>query len=235
MSGRGARFISQSFLAFLPLALSLRMIAAETDTQRLNASAQVLNEIMAAGDQSIPADLFHKAYCVVVIPGMKKAGFVFSGKYGRGFASCRNPEGGGWTAPAGIRIEGGGFGLQAGGSETDVIMLVMSGKGMKGILASKFTVGGEASVAAGPVGREATAQTDASLRADILSWSRSRGVFGGISLQGATLRADTDTNQALYGQPESNTDILTGKVKPPSDASAFLDDLTKYGGEARKT
>ncbi len=231
---KGARSISRGFLMFLPLALSLQMTAAENDTQRLNASAQVLNEIMTAGDQSIPTDLFHKAYCVVVIPGMKKAGFMFSGKYGRGFASCRNPEGSGWTAPAAMRVEGGGFGLQAGGSETDVVMLVMSRKGMDGILASKFTLGGEASVAAGPVGREATAQTDASMHADILSWSRSKGVFAGISLQGATLRADSEANQALYGQTESNTDILTGKVKPPSDASSFLDDLTKYGGEARR-
>ena len=233
MSKGAANSISCTFLVLLPLALSVRMIAAEADAQRLNASAQVLTEIMAASDKSIPIDLFHKAYCVVVIPGMKKAGFMFSGKYGRGFASCRNPEGAGWTAPAAMRIEGGGFGLQAGGSETDVIMLVMSQKGMKGILASKFTVGGEASVAAGPVGREGTAQTDASLHADILSWSRSKGAFAGISLQGATLRADTEANKVLYGQDESNTDILTGKVKPPSDASTFLDDLTKYGGESR--
>jgi lipid-binding SYLF domain-containing protein len=133
-----------------------------------------------------------------------------------------------------MRVEGGGFGLQAGGSETDVVMLVMSKKGMDGILASKFTLGGEASVAAGPVGREATAQTDASMHADILSWSRSKGVFAGISLQGATLRADTDTNQAIYGQKETNTDLLTGKVKPPSDSSSFLDDLTKYGGDTRR-
>jgi lipid-binding SYLF domain-containing protein len=204
-------------------------MAAESDTQRLNASAQVLNEVMAASDKAIPSNLFQKAYCVVVIPNMKKAGFIFSGKYGRGFASCRNPDGG-WTAPAAMRVEGGGFGLQVGGSETDIVMLVMSEKGMKGMLASKFTLGGEASAAAGPVGRDATAQTDASMRADILSWSRSRGVFGGLSLQGGTLRPDDDVNKALYGQKETNADILTGRVKPPSDATAFLDTVTKYGG-----
>jgi lipid-binding SYLF domain-containing protein len=221
------------FLLAPLLAFALPAIAADADTQRLAASGQILNEIMSAGDKAIPADLFHKAYCVVVIPNMKKAGFVFSGKYGKGFATCRNPDGTGWTAPAAMRVEGGGFGLQAGGESADIVMLVMSDKGMKGILASKFTLGGEASVAAGPVGRDATAQTDATMHADILSWSRSRGVFGGLSLQGGTLRADDDVNKALYGKKESNSDILTGKVKAPSDAAAFLDPVTKYGGESR--
>src|SRR5690348_12642375 len=153
------------------------MAANEEGTQRLKASADVLQEVMGTPDKAIPNELFHKAYCVIVIPSVKKAGFIFSGKYGRGFASCRS-ESHGWSAPAAMRIEGGGFGLQAGGSATDVVMLVMSRKGMDGILSSKFTVGGEASAAAGPVGREATAQTDATMHADILSWSRSRGVFG---------------------------------------------------------
>jgi SH3 domain-containing YSC84-like protein 1 len=217
------------------LAFSLPMMAAEADTQRLNASAQVLSEIMAASDKAIPSGLFHKAYCVVVIPSMKKAGFIFSGKYGRGFASCRNQGGTGWTAPAAMRIEGGGFGLQVGGAEADIVMLIMSDKGMKGILASKFTLGGEVSAAAGPVGRDATAQTDATMHADILPWSRSSGVFGGLSLQGGSLRSDNDANQALYGQKESNSDILTGKVKPTSAASGFLEQVTKYGGATRST
>ncbi|MBV8809412.1 MAG: lipid-binding SYLF domain-containing protein, partial [Acidobacteriaceae bacterium] len=117
----------------------------------------------------------------------------------------------------------------------DIVMLVMSDKGMQGILASKFTLGGEASVAAGPVGRDATAQTDATMRADILSWSRSRGVFGGMSLQGGTLRADDDANKAIYGQKESNKEILTGKVQPPADASSFLQEVAQYGGESRKS
>ncbi|MFZ0590276.1 MAG: lipid-binding SYLF domain-containing protein [Bryobacteraceae bacterium] len=216
------------------VALALPAMAAETDTQRLNASADVLNEIMAASDKAIPSDLFHKAYCVVVIPNMKKAGFIFSGKYGKGFATCRNPEGAGWTAPAAMRVEGGGFGLQVGGESADIVMLVMSDKGMKGILSSKFTLGGEASAAAGPVGRDATAQTDATMHADILSWSRSRGVFGGLSLQGGTLRADDDANKAIYGEKESNNEILTGKVKAPGDASKFLETVAKYGGESRQ-
>ncbi|MBV8476777.1 MAG: lipid-binding SYLF domain-containing protein [Acidobacteriaceae bacterium] len=217
------------------LALSLPAMGAESDTQRLNTASDVLKEIMTAPDKGIPGDLFHKAYCVVVIPNMKKAGFVFSAKYGRGFATCRDPKGTGWTAPAGLRVEGGGFGLQAGGEGADIVMLVMSDKGMQGILASKFTLGGEASVAAGPVGRDATAQTDATMRADILSWSRSRGVFGGMSLQGGTLRADDDANKAIYGQKESNKEILTGKVQPPADASSFLQEVAQYGGESRKS
>lgn len=215
------------------LAFALPLIAAEADTQRLNESSDVLNEIMAASDKAIPSDLFHKAYCVIVIPNMKKGGFMFSGKYGKGFATCRNPEGTGWTAPGAMRVEGGGFGLQVGGESADIIMLVMSDKGMKGLLASKFTLGGEASAAAGPVGRDATAQTDATMHADILSWSRARGVFGGLSLQGGTLRADDDGNKALYGKKEGNADILTGKVKAPADASTFVDTVAKYGGESR--
>jgi SH3 domain-containing YSC84-like protein 1 len=225
--------MSSKFLLASLLAFALPAMAADSDAQRLSNSADVLNEIMGAGDKAIPSDLFHKAYCVVIIPNMKKAGFIVSAKYGRGFASCRNPNGTGWTAPAGMRIEGGGFGLQAGGEGADIVMLVMSDKGMKGILASKFTLGGEASVAAGPVGRDATAQTDATMHADILSWSRSRGVFGGLSLQGGTLRADEDANKALYGKKEPNSDILTGKVKASADATTFVDTVTKYGGDTK--
>ncbi|MBV8809076.1 MAG: lipid-binding SYLF domain-containing protein [Acidobacteriaceae bacterium] len=217
-------------LLMIPLlVVPLFLCAAESDTQRLNECTSALNELMNAGDKSIPSSLFQKAFCVVVIPSMKKGGFVFSAKYGRGFASCRNPSGG-WTAPGAMRVEGGGFGLQIGASTTDIVMLVMSEKGQKGLLASKFTLGAEASGAAGPVGRDATAQTDATMRADILSWSRSQGVFGGLSLQSGTLRPDTDVNQALYGKKEDNKDILTGKVQPPAAATGFLDALTKYGG-----
>jgi lipid-binding SYLF domain-containing protein len=204
-------------------------LASDEDVQRLKASGEVLQEIMGTPDKAIPSNLFGKAYCVVVIPSMKKAGFVFSAKYGRGYASCRK-AGGGWTGPAAMRIEGGGFGLQIGGSATDIVMLVMGKKGLDGMLASKFTLGGEVSAAAGPVGRDVTAQTDATMRADILSWSRSRGVFGGVSLQGGTLRQDTDVDKALYGQNVGSKEILTGKVEPPAGAEAFTAQLVKYGG-----
>ncbi len=208
------------------------LLGADEDMARLKAAGQVLSEAMATPDKSIPSNLFHKAYCVVVIPSMKKAGFIFSGKYGRGFAACRK-EDGGWTGPAAMRVEGGGFGLQIGGSETDLVMLVMSQKGMHGILSSKFTLGGEISAAAGPVGRDSTAQTDATMRADILSYSRSRGVFGGISLQGGTLRADEDVDKAVYGQPETSQAILGGKVPIPAGAEAFTSKLSGYGGETQ--
>ncbi|HEY7209059.1 MAG TPA: lipid-binding SYLF domain-containing protein [Bryobacteraceae bacterium] len=227
--------MSSKLLIVSVLASALPLMAGEADTKRLAESGQVLNEIMAASDKAIPSDLFHKASCVIVIPNMKKAGFMFSGKYGKGFATCRNSNGTGWTAPAAMRVEGGGFGLQVGGESADIVMLVMSEKGMKGLLSSKFTLGGEASAAAGPVGRDATAQTDATMHADILSWSRSRGVFGGLSLQGGTLRADEDGNKAIYGQKESNGDILSGKVKATSDAASFLDPVAKYGGESKSS
>lgn len=220
---------------FAALALcAVPMLAADEDKERLTASTQVLNEIMAADDKGIPADLFKKANCVVVVPDMKKGGFIVTAKYGRGFATCRNSAGGGWTAPAAMRVEGGGVGFQIGASETDLIMLVMSEKGKQGMLASKFTLGGEASVAAGPVGRDTTAQTDATMKADILSWSRSRGVFGGLSLQGGTLRPDDDGNKGLYGKASDNKEILTGKVKAPAEASAFLATVAKYGGSTEK-
>jgi lipid-binding SYLF domain-containing protein len=207
---------------------ALPILAAEEDKQRLQASSDVLNEIMAANDKAIPTDLFHKAHCVIVVPNMKKGGFIVTAKYGKGYATCRTPTG--WTAPAAMRVEGGGVGFQIGASETDLIMLVMSAKGEQGLLASKFTLGGEASAAAGPVGRDVTAQTDATFKADILSWSRSRGVFGGISLQGGTLRPDEDGNKELYGNASDNKQILTGKVAMPAEGKPFVDTVAKYGG-----
>jgi lipid-binding SYLF domain-containing protein len=206
---------------------------AETEAQRLNTAAQVLTDMTTSKDSSIPTDLLQKSHCAVVIPSLKKAGFIFSGKYGRGFASCRNSSGA-WSAPAAMRVEGGGFGLQIGGEDVDIVMLVMSQKGMDGLLASKFTLGADASVAAGPVGRDASAQTDATLKADILSWSKSKGVFGGLALQGGTLRVDNDGDKELYGRSVTGTDILTSKVQAPTSASAFLSALTRSGGTGRK-
>ena len=208
-------------------------VFAESEAERITSATQVLKEMTTEKDKGIPSDLFQKAYCAVVIPNMKKAGFIISGKYGRGFASCRNPSGG-WTAPTAMSVEGGGFGLQIGGEGMDIVMLVMSEKGMKGILTSKFTLGGDASVAAGPVGRDATAQTDATMHADVLSWSKSRGVFGGLALEGGTLHEDKDGNKEIYGQPETSSAILTGKVKPTSASTELLEKLTESGGSERK-
>lgn len=196
--------------------------------KRLNRSAEVFSEIMGVAEQAIPQDLLNKSECIVIVPGMKKGAFIFGGKYGRGFLSCRKKTGVGWSAPGAVRVEGGSFGFQIGGSETDVIMLVMNERGVGKLLSSKFTIGGEASAAAGPVGRTATAETDAQMTAQILTWSRARGVFAGVSLQGATLRQDKSANKKLYGRKLGNRDIVTTDVEPPKQAEALLSLLNKH-------
>ena len=205
------------------------MASAETYEQRLADSTTVLHEMSQASDKGIPQDLLQKARCVVVVPGLKKVAFVGGGKYGRGYASCVTRKG--WSPPAAVRIEGGSFGLQLGASSTDVIMLVLNEGGMKKLLSDKFTVGGEAAAAAGPVGRNTSANTDVLMKAEILSWSRSRGVFAGLSLEGATLRQDQDENAKLYGKPLTNEEILTGTVKRPATAGPFLAQLQRFSGK----
>lgn len=209
------------------LSVSLPACAAK-DTERLQESAAVLREILTAPDRGIPRDLLDRAECVVVVPGVKKGAFLVGAKYGRGYAVCRKHKGVGWGSPAAVRMEGGSFGFQIGGSETDVVLLVMNRRGMDGLLQSKFTLGGTAEAAAGPVGRSSTADTDATMRAKILSYSRSRGVFGGISLQGATLRQDLDENQRLYGRHLSNKTILRGYAGDPAVGTELVSVLNKY-------
>lgn len=223
----------RSILAALLAATSL-LHAESSESKRLRESAAVLREIMATSDKSIPQDLFEKASCAVIVPGLLKGGFIVAAKYGRGFATCRKPNGVGWSAPSGVRIEGGSFGFQIGGSETDIILLVMNRRGMDRLVSSKFTLGGEASVAAGPVGRESQAQTDATMRAEILSWSRSRGVFAGIALQGATLRPDDDVNRALYGSHSLPREILSGSITTPKPARDLIATLNKYSSRPNK-
>jgi SH3 domain-containing YSC84-like protein 1 len=203
---------------FSPLAIAADKESGAAD--RLDASADVLADMMHAADKGIPQNLMNKAQCVVVVPNMKKAGFIFGAKYGRGFAVCRHRGGSGWTAPAGMRIEGGSFGLQIGGSESDVVVLVNADSGMKHLLEDKFTLGADATVAAGPVGRDASAETDAQLHAQMLSYSRSRGIFAGLALEGATLRPDKDADKELYGREISSREILTdGAIKAPPAAA----------------
>jgi SH3 domain-containing YSC84-like protein 1 len=203
-------------------------LMADTASERLQESAVVLKEILSAPDQSIPRDLLDDAHCLVIVPGMKSAAFLVGAKYGRGFIICRQNTRSGWGAPAAVRIEGGSFGFQIGASETDVVMLVMNLRGMDKLLQSKFTLGGAAEVAAGPVGRSSTAQTDARMTAKILSYSRSRGVFAGISLQGATLRQDLDENQELYGRRIANKQIVRNRMKAPEAAAKLVEVLTFY-------
>jgi len=204
------------------------LLASPEDTvRRLTEAGEVFSEIMGAPDKGIPEDVLEKAQCVVVVPGMKKGAFIVGAKYGKGFVTCRKSNGG-WTAPAAIRIEGGSVGFQIGGSETDVVLLVMNQKGVDRLLGDKFTLGGEGEVAAGPVGRTASAQTDAKMTAGILSWSRSRGIFAGISLQGATLRPDTDDNADLYGKKLNTREVIESNVAPPAAASKLMALLNKY-------
>src|SRR5579872_3172522 len=200
---------------------------------RLDASAETLADMMRASDKGIPQDLMDKARCVVVIPGMKKAGFIFGAEEGRGFAVCRRRGGSGWSAPAAMRTEGGSFGFQIGVSDTDVVLLVMNDGGMKHLLSDKFTLGGDASVVAGPIGSAATAQTDAEMQAEVLSYSRSHGLFAGIALTGATLRTDEDTNRELYGHNTTNREILTGEFKTPAVARRFEHALNRDSAQRR--
>jgi len=208
-------------IAVLTLASALApgLLFAKGDADaRLDAAADLVSDMMKASDKGVPQDLLNKSRCVILIPGLKKAAFVLGAKYGRGFAMCRRSNGVGWSAPASVRIEGGSVGFQIGGSEQDVMLLVINDNGMKHLLTNKFTLGGEATAAAGPVGRDVSAQTDAVMRAEILSYSRSRGLFAGISLQGATLRPDDEANRELYGTETTNKEILTGTIKTPAAA-----------------
>ena len=210
------------------------MAANKDNTERLDRAAVVFEEIMGISDKAIPQTFLDKSECVVLVPGMKKGAFIVGAKFGRGFLSCRNKGGAGWSAPGAIRVEGGSVGFQIGGSETDVIMLVMNERGSERLLKSKFTLGGDASVAAGPVGRDASAQTDAMMTAEILTWSRSRGVFAGVSLQGATLRQDIDVNTDMYGKAYENAQIVRSGLAAPDAAKKLMGLLTKYSGRKSK-
>ena len=226
--------MNRTLTTILAIAVAVPLLAADEPSARLDTAATVVADIMATKDNSIPQELIDKAHCVVIVPDLKTGAFIVGGKYGKGYVSCRNTTGSGWSAPGTVRIEGGSVGFQIGGSSTDLIMLVMTERGAEKLLASKFTLGAEGSAAAGPVGRTATAQTDTQMHADILSWSRSRGLFAGISLQGATLREDLDDNTTLYGKPLENRAIVTTAVTPPAAAGRLLTLLNQYSPAERK-
>ena len=215
------------------LALTPLLAKDDEPAKRLDDAAAVLSEVMTASDKGIPQELLENAHCIVIVPELKTAAFLVGGKYGKGYLSCRNKSGAGWSAPGTVRIEGGSVGFQIGASSTDLIMLVMSERGADKLLESKFTLGAEGSVAAGPVGRTATAQTDAQMHADILSWSRTQGLFAGIALEGATLRQDLDDNATLYGEPLENRDIVTKGVRAPKAATKLLALLNRYSAKVR--
>lgn len=198
----------------------------ETPDHRLRSAASVLRETMNAPDKGIPRDLLEKAQCVVIVPGLKKAAFVVGGDYGRGYAVCRHA--GEWTGPAAIRFGGGSFGPQIGVESTDIIMLVMDRKGAENLMRDKFTVGADASAAAGPVGRTTSADTDASLHAEILTWSRAHGVFAGVSLDGTVVSKDGGEDRKIYGTEVENRAILHGDVPPPAVAGVLTSVLAQY-------
>jgi lipid-binding SYLF domain-containing protein len=195
--------------------------------ERLREATVVFKEIMGTPDKSIPQDLLDKAYCIVIVPSMKKGAFIVGAQYGKGYIVCRKKDGVGWEAPGSIKVEGGSFGFQIGGSETDVVMLVMNESGANRLLSSQFTLGAGGEVAAGPVGRNATADTDLAMSAEILSWSRSHGIFAGVSLQGATLRQDLEDNRALYGKTIENKEIVAGNLRIPPAARDLIAELDR--------
>ena len=218
-------------IGFLTLTVCLVAAPDEKDrrqaAERLTEASTVLSEIMNAGDKGIPQDLLEKAQCAVIVPGLKKGAFIVGGQFGKGFISCRGAGDIGWSAPAAIKVEGGSVGFQIGGSETDVIMLVMNQRGADRLMQSEFTLGGEGEVAAGPVGRTASAQTDAKFSAEMLSWSRSRGVFAGIALKGTTLRSDHGENEVLYGKGLDTRDVVMGKVTPTREGRNLMSILSR--------
>ena len=227
-------------LVLLTLVMCLCSFGSAADDQakpskasdRVQAAADVLNEIESAPDSGIPQEILGKAECVAVVPSMLKGGFIVGGKYGRGLASCRTPKG--WSAPAFFTIKGGSVGFQIGGQAVDLVMLIMNNDGMQHLLSSKVALGADASVAAGPVGRHAEGNTDWKMRAQVLTYSRARGVFAGVSLNGAVLKQDKDSTREFYGHMMTFKAALTGEVEPPPAANAFLTTLAKWAQQAAK-
>lgn len=201
-------------------------------SDRAQAAADVLNEIESAPDSGIPQEILGSAECVAVVPSMLKGGFIVGAKYGRGLASCRTAKG--WSAPAFFSITGGSFGFQIGGQAVDLVMLIMNKDGMKHLLSSQFALGADASVAAGPVGRHAEGNTDWKMRAQVLTYSRARGVFAGVSLNGAVVKQDKNSTREFYGHMVTSKASLTGEVDPPAAANTFLTTLAKWAQEAAK-
>jgi SH3 domain-containing YSC84-like protein 1 len=217
----------------LGLLVNLNAVASdrEDDVKRTHKAAQVFKEIMNTPDKGIPQELLESVKCIAIIPGDVKFAFIFGGNYGRGLATCRT--GHGWSAPMFVAIEGGSVGYQIGGSSTDLVMLFMNDHALQSLLSDKFKIGADASVAAGPVGRHASADTDVKLKAEILSYSRAKGVFAGVSLDGAVVQADKSGDEAMYGEHVDRHEILSGKVPVPESARPLLHEIGEYVQEAK--
>ena len=210
------------------LALVLPALASDRDDDigRIQKATKVFHEIMTTPDKGIPRDLLEKAKCVAIIPGEEKLAFIFGGNYGKGLATCRTANG--WSAPMFVAVGGGSVGFQIGGSFTDVVMLFMNDHALQSLMGDKFKIGADATVAAGPVGRQAAAGTDVRLNAEILSYSRSKGVFAGVSVNGAVVQADHSGDKAMYGRDVTHREILDGKIAVPESAQRLVADLGRY-------
>ena len=230
--------MNKSLLVVLVLCLNLASFAADEPSRtskaalRAQAAADVLDEIQGAPDKGIPQEVLGSAECVAVVPSLLKGGFIVGGRFGRGLASCRTPKG--WSAPAFFTVKGGSVGFQIGGQAVDLVMLIMNNDGMQHLLSSQFSLGADASVAAGPVGRHAEGNTDWKMRAQVLTYSRARGIFAGVSLAGAVINQDKDSTRDFYGRMVPFKTSLTGEVDPPAGAHAFLTALAKWAQEASK-
>ena len=196
------------------------------DIERIQNATDVFREIMATPDKAIPRELLESAKCIAIIPGEKKAAFVVGGNYGKGIATCRTAEG--WSGPLFVALGGGSVGFQIGASSTDVVMIFRNEKGLRSLLSDKFKIGADATAAAGPVGRHAAADTDAKMNAEILTYSRSKGLFAGVSLDGAVVQADQSGNHAMYGENVNRREILSGFVKVPEAAEPLLKEIAQY-------
>jgi lipid-binding SYLF domain-containing protein len=230
--------MNKSLLVVLLLCLNVASFAADEQSRtpkaalRAQAAADVLDEIQGAPDKGIPQEVLGSAECVAVVPSLLKGGFIVGGRFGRGLASCRTPKG--WSAPAFFTVKGGSVGFQIGGQAVDLVMLIMNNDGMQHLLSSQFSLGADASVAAGPVGRHAEGNTDWKMRAQVLTYSRARGIFAGVSLAGAVINQDKDSTRELYGRMVPFKTSLTGEVDPPAGANTFLTALAKWAQEASK-
>jgi lipid-binding SYLF domain-containing protein len=227
-------FLMPKYLPYLPVVAAILLAVSpaafasdhEDDVSRTQNAARVFQEIMDTPDKGIPHDLLEKAKCVAIIPGTKKFAFVWGGNYGRGVATCRTSAG--WSAPMFIAIEGGSFGFQIGGSSTDIVLLFMNRHALESLLGDKFKLGGDATVAAGPVGRAASAGTDVRLDAEILSYSRAKGIFAGISLEGTVVMADKTGDSSMYGHEVDRHEILNGTIPVPPSARRLISKLSRY-------
>jgi lipid-binding SYLF domain-containing protein len=200
---------------------------------RLEKAGTTLREVTAAPDKGIPNEVFEGAKCIAVVPNLTKAGFILGGEHGKGVATCR-VSGGGWSTPAFFTMTGGSWGAQIGVEDVNLVIMIMNDEGMKNLLNSKFKIGADASASAGPVGRHASAGTDWKLETQMLTYSRSKGLFAGIDLGGTVVDRDKETTAAFYGKDMTNTEILTGKVRPPAEARAFLNEVSRVKTEAKE-